>query len=100
MKTVSIKYCFLALVLIIFIAVNPNSKASVVGEGSASIEFIQAENTMISDTPGIFSYDHQIFHIEPLFSYVQINYFYPGQSFALRKESIRTVHRFSSYLQI
>ncbi len=100
MKTVSIKYCFLALILVMLFTGYSYGKTSAVTEGSASIELIQVENSLVFETQGVFNSDYQTSYNELLFFNVQINYFYPGQSFALREESIRTVRRFSSYLQI
>lgn len=102
MKTLSIKYCFVAL-LLVFLSVNITVGGNAnFDKGQTIIKYVESglSNQNIINS-SIYKVNYDKHKIEDSHTKnIQILTFYPEQSFALRKEIIRTDQRFSSYLQI
>ncbi len=102
MKTFSKKYCFVAL-LLVFLSVNiTDGVYSNLDEGQTIIKYVESglsDHNIINCSIYNMNYD-KLKIADSNTKNILILTFYPEQSFALRKEIIRTDQRFSSYLQI
>lgn len=102
MKTLSIKYCFVALMLL-FLSVNITEGEYVnLTDGQTIIKYVESDlSDQVIINCSIYNMNYDKLKIaDSNTKNIQILTFYPEQSFALRKEIIRTDQRFSSYLQI